>query len=313
MPLTRRQFVLGAGCVAASVRSARAAGAQSSTQSTVVLYDYSSESQNAIFGGLQEALVAHRVQRLDLPQSSYLSSAISGDPQALIVTIGDAAAEALHNDNPTLTSDVSICHTALSAPIPEEQHSPIATTLLVPNFDEYLQRLTATLPQIGSLGVLTSDENSDAMTALRDAAERHDLSLVSYPVYKREEITDGLNYVARRADVLFAFSDPSIYNNFTARHILVFCLRQRLPVVGPTSGWVRHGAVFSFAVDYDALGRSYGTLCESIVSGERQPVLEPLPIPAAAQRYLINPKSAAVYRLRIEPATAGDLVTYAAN
>ncbi|MEM7763751.1 MAG: ABC transporter substrate binding protein [Pseudomonadota bacterium] len=312
MPLTRRQFVLGTGCVAVSARGG-ATHPLSTSQSTVVIYDYSSDSQNAIYAGMQSALATHRVQRLDLPQSSYLSSAISGDPNALIVTIGDAAAQALHDDNLTLTTDVSICHTALSAPLPEEQHAPIATTLLLPNFDEYLKRLTATLPQIGSLGVLTSDEDGDAMRALRDAAERHDLSLVSYPVYKREEITDGLNYVARRADVLFAFSDPSIYNSFTARHILVFCLRQRLPVVGPTSSWVRHGAVFSFAVDYDTLGRSYGELCDAIISGKREPISEPLAIPTTAQRYLINPKSAAVYRLRIEPDSASDLVTYAAS
>ncbi|MFK8053642.1 MAG: ABC transporter substrate-binding protein [Woeseiaceae bacterium] len=273
------------------------------------MYDYASELQSTIFTALDQQLTGYRLQKMDLPQASYLATSLDGDPASLIVTIGDDAAIALRDQSPVIgTTD--ICLTGLSDIEPDFDRPVSAITRIEPDYAEYLRRLQRTFPDLRTLGVITSTKENQRWDSLERAAEENELKLSRFQITKREELSDALNYVARRADVLFALDDPTIFNQFTARHILVFCLRQRLPIIGPNAGWVRSGSIFSVAYDYAELGRSYGELCHQIINAPAHQAPLKLGTPPNAQKYLLNTKNAELYRMNIELPAAEDVVTY---
>lgn len=308
MTVSRRQFFqYSTGAALATLPLTSAFG--NSNGKVVVVYNYGNELHSTITDALLTEISDSRIQRMDIFQTSYLATSLSGDPASLIVGIGNEAATSLVENRESL-GDTTLCLAALSDRDVAANLSPAIGTLIQPDYEEYFLRLKSVLPDISTLGYMTSGEDSDRWKTIESAVKNHDMKLIRYQISKREEISDALTYLSRRSDVLFAGEQPDLFNAYTARHILVFCLRHRMPIVGPNAGWVRNGSVFSVAYDYKALGQSYGSACKQLLATEQQHDSQWLAVPAEAQQYLINKKSAEIYRLRVNDNSPEDVMTY---
>jgi len=104
------------------------------------------------------------------------------------------------------------------------------------------------------------------------------------------ELPDALQQLANRADVLWSLNDPLVYNPETARSLLLFSLRNRIPMIGPSAAWVRAGALYALERDYQDVGVQCAQLTDTILSGLAP--ADVAPVPPRKVRYTINARTA---------------------
>jgi len=105
------------------------------------------------------------------------------------------------------------------------------------------------------------------------------------------ELPDALQQLANRADVLWSVNDPVVYNPETARSLLLFSLRNRIPMIGQSAAWVRAGALYALERDYQDVGVQCAQLTDTILSGSAP--ADVAPVPPRKVRYTINARTAA--------------------
>jgi putative ABC transport system substrate-binding protein len=208
------------------------------------------------------------------------------DGAAVLVTLGTAATQAaLSGDLPTPVVAALVFNSdALKRP------SVTAVTLDMPmeaQFD-WLRRI---LPEHHTVGVLYSPkENQQRVDAAVRIAQARGLKLLARPVETPQELPAALDSMSRQIDVLWSLTDPVVISPQTAQPILLFCFRNKIPLVGLSSTWVKAGALYSLDWDYGDIGRQAGELVQRILHGAK-----PSELPAVTPRkltYAINMKSA---------------------
>jgi putative ABC transport system substrate-binding protein len=90
---------------------------------------------------------------------------------------------------------------------------------------------------------------------------------------------------------LWSLNDPVVYNPETARSLLLFSLRNRIPMVGQSGAWVRAGALYALDRDYDDVGAQCAQLTALILAGAMPATVTP--VPPRKVRYIVNARTAA--------------------
>lgn len=133
---------------------------------------------------------------------------------------------------------------------------------------------------------------------LVEAARDLGLALEVHVVHGLDELSAVLRLVGRRVEILWGLPDPLVYTAGTARTLLQFSLRQRIPLVAPSPTWVRSGAAAGLDWDFLDLGRQSADMALRIL---RDGGREALPTPEAPRvlRWDVNERSCAYLRLKL--------------
>lgn len=157
------------------------------------------------------------------------------------------------------------------------------------------------LPGQKNVGVLHSRARSQAwIQAAVQAAKSLGLTLHARGVESPTEIPDALESLGRRADVLWGIPDPVVITPQTAKPILLFSLRNRIPFAGLSRSWVRAGALYALDRDYADIGEQCGGMALKILRGT--PVSAVPPEPARKVVYAVNLKTARHMKLNVPEA-----------
>jgi hypothetical protein len=70
---------------------------------------------------------------------------------------------------------------------------------------------------------------------------------------KKTLLLGALAALTNSADVLWGIADDMVMTTETARSILLFSLRNRLPLIGLSGAWVKAGALMALSVALDSL------------------------------------------------------------
>ncbi|MEK6815119.1 MAG: ABC transporter substrate-binding protein [Nitrospirota bacterium] len=161
------------------------------------------------------------------------------------------------------------------------------------------------LPGQKNVGVLHSRARSPVwIRAAAQAAKAAGLTLHARSVESPTEIPDALESLGSRADVLWGVPDSVVITPQTAKPILLFSLRNRIPFVGLSRSWVRAGALYALDRDYADIGEQCGGMAVRILRGT--PVSAIPPEPARKVVYAVNLKTARHMKLNIpEPLVRG--------
>jgi putative ABC transport system substrate-binding protein len=86
----------------------------------------------------------------------------------------------------------------------------------------------------------------------------------------------------------------------TARPILLFCLRNKIPFVGLSSSWVRAGALYALDRDYADIGAHCAETALKLPDGA--PVSSIPPAPPRKVVYAVNIRVASLLKIDLAPA-----------
>ena len=157
------------------------------------------------------------------------------------------------------------------------------------------------LPNATRVGVLYDPQlNQKWVDDAKRVAARMGLEIIAVPVNSAQEIPSALKVLGRTADSILAITDKTIYSGKTAKAVLLFSFRNRIPFVGLSSAWTRAGALYSLDWDYQELGRQAAVIALRILDGQQANKIKPQ-FPKT-QVYTINLKTAEHMKVSINQA-----------
>lgn len=205
----------------------------------------------------------------------------------LILALGQLAVRAAMNSEkrPAIISGL-----VLDGDLPP-QSSRAAGVTLEHSADLQLNWLQRLVPDKQNVGILYDpDADKDRMEEFEVAASKYGLRIVAVPVRSPDELPAALDALSHRAGVLLAIQNPMLYSPQTAKSILLFSFRNRIPLIGLSAAWVKAGALYALTWDYRDLGVQLGELGIKALRGERMDSL-PLQRPRSS-RIVLNLKTA---------------------
>jgi putative ABC transport system substrate-binding protein len=220
----------------------------------VLLYTADDSPQlHAAEAGVREALGATVIEEIPAADAgARLKAAARWGADVAIVTLGPHAATRAARDAPTIA--------AVDCMSPQAGASAQAVSPAIPSEQQvaWLRRL---LPSARYIGVLYDPaQNAQAIDALAAALRRADLNPVLVAVPTAAALPAALVRMSASADALLAVSDAIVYTPQTAKALLLFSFRHKLPLIGVSESWVQAGALFALDWDYRELGMFCGQL-----------------------------------------------------
>ena len=157
--------------------------------------------------------------------------------------------------------------------------------------DVQFRHIRAITPGAKRVAVMYSPEDNRALIDRAAAkATAAGFTLVPYKVRSPGEIPGALESISRSADVLWGVPDKIVLNPSTAREVLLFSFRNRIPFIGLSPTWVKSGALFSLGWDYHDIGAQCASMAAAVLGGRQA-----RSIPPQAPRkvlYSVNRKTA---------------------
>lgn len=164
--------------------------------------------------------------------------------------------------------------------------------------DTQLAWMQKFLPRSSTIGVIYSaGENQQKVEAAAEAARTAGLRLEAKQVRSPQDVPAALNNLSKQADALWSIPDSVMLSPTIAKNVLLFSFRNSIPVVGPSTAWVKAGALYALDWDYADLGGQCGEQADRILKGVA-PSSVPVATPRTA-RYTINLVTARQMKLEL--------------
>ena len=133
---------------------------------------------------------------------------------------------------------------------------------------EQFRVLRSVLPRAREVGVLYDPaRTADSVREAQNAASALGLRLHCAAVTSRSMLPRATEKM-KGVDVIWAPLDATVYGSQSARYVLQFALRNRIPVMGFSPNLVEAGALFAVYADYRDIGRQGGSLLLRVLAGE---------------------------------------------
>lgn len=152
-------------------------------------------------------------------------------------------------------------------------------SLVIPAADT-LDALQRAAPRAKRIGIIYDPSNSQrSVKEMTDAARAAGMQVVARPVRSASEVPRAAEELRGKIDALYAPVDGTVYSPQSAKYVLLFAVRNAIPVAGFSSNLVAAGALLALYPDYTDIGRQAGYIALRVLLGEA-----PGRIPVAAPR-----------------------------
>ena len=268
----------------------------------VVLNGQDLKPYQDVLAGLQQSLSK---QGINLPVEVH---ALQGNPTMtqsvladikkngarLVVTLGSAATQAAVREVGHLPLMATMIVTADDI----KPASNATAVLLEFPLDIQMQWLRRIVPAANTVGVLFNPkENQTKVSSALRVAKETGLTLVTQAVDTPRSLPDALENLSRNVDALWGISDSIVMTPHTAEPILLSTLRNKIPLAGLSTSWVKAGALYALDRDYLDIGAQCGEVAGKILGGTSPAALAPT-FPRKVT-YSVNLKTAGAMNLEL--------------
>lgn len=216
-----------------------------------------------------------------------IPSLLKETPPALVLALGS---ESVRSANEQLHGIPMIATMILGEDVMRDVPNATAIRLDIPILKQ-LQWHQRFLPETKRVGILYNPmNNQDVIDQAKASAVKLGLEVIAIGVKSPHDIASALKELGQRADSILGIPDKTVYSSSTAKAVLLYSFRNRIPFVGLSSAWVKAGALYTLDWDYSELGRQCAASAMKILDGA-----EPVAIGAQAPGksvYQVNMKTA---------------------
>lgn len=131
---------------------------------------------------------------------------------------------------------------------------------------------------------------TDDVEELKRLAGRDNVALEAAGGSAPESLPEALKHLPPNIGALWGLGESRLLSPQTAREILLYSFRNRVPLIGLSSSWVKAGALYALDRDYQDLGHQCAEFADQILKGKPASSIPP----ATPRRvlYSINLKTA---------------------
>ncbi len=154
------------------------------------------------------------------------------------------------------------------------------------------------MPNAKNVGVVY-DPSKSSLTVNEGVKVGDEMGLIigNIPVSDPSKVPDKIESLKGKIDVLWGVVDDTVYNKNSMEFILLFCFRNKIPLIGFSPNQVKAGALYAMYCDYPLLGKQAGEIAVEILDG-KSPKEIPLQSPARV-KYAINKRAAKLNGIKI--------------
>ncbi len=143
----------------------------------------------------------------------------------------------------------------------------------------------------GTIAILFNPQkNTQELIQFKKIAKQYSLPIHLLAIENNRNIPQLLNQLPRNIAAIWSFTNSAILNSQTAKPVLLYSFRQRIPIVGLSSQWVKAGALYALERDYVDIGKQCGEKILKLLQGVPPKSLSVKP--PRKVRYVINRKTA---------------------
>ncbi|MGR8934183.1 MAG: ABC transporter substrate-binding protein [Gammaproteobacteria bacterium] len=259
----------------------------------LALVSYEIAPQQQFLKGFQSFFAQNNVN-LELKVENIDTLSGAKHPPALIVALGSAATQyAIDTYRQT-----PICASLLVEDSLVRNHSNVTGVSLSFPIATHLQWLNRFIPHGRAIGVLYNpNKNTADLEILKAEAAKLDIPLITTAVNPANGLDNVLKRLPNQVAALWSFDDAAIFTPQNAETLLLFSFRNRIPLIGLSTQWVKAGALYALDRDYFDLGRQCAEQAWRILQGtpvQRIPLETPRKI-----LYSVNQQTAEHMKLEL--------------
>jgi len=136
-----------------------------------------------------------------------------------------------------------------------------------------LVQIQSGFPARKRVGVFyTQEQNQKTIDVLLPRARDLGLSVMGIPLLSTKEIPELLKSLQSDIDILWIIPDRTIGSEKILKYLLKSVLMNNIPVVGFNEWFAQNGAILSFSIDYEAIGRQTGELAQELLQAGVPPI-----------------------------------------
>lgn len=214
---------------------------------------------------------------------------------ALVFALGSDSVRAASQH---LSGQPMLATMILGKSILQGQSHATSITLDMP-ISKQLQWHRRILPDVKRVGILYNPKNNQKwVDEANKIAGNMGFEIVAVSIEKPQDISTALKSLSQRVDSIMAIPDKMVYSSNTAKAVLLFSFRNRIPFVGLSSAWVKAGALYALDWDYSDLGRQSAETALKILNGAKpEKIKSGMPDKSI---YQLNLKTAKHMKLKID-------------
>ena len=160
--------------------------------------------------------------------------------------------------------------------------------------------LKSIIPQLKTIGVIYNPIISGkaieiATTAARDLG----LELFAIKINSEKEVPQALRTLKGNIDAMWMVIDETVVNSQSTPHIILFTIRNKIPLMGLSVRFAQDGALLALQSDYKNMGRQSGKIANLILESNSINVM-PIASPEKSE-LVLNLKTAKLIDIDIPP------------
>ena len=153
-------------------------------------------------------------------------------------------------------------------------------------------------PDLEKIAVIYDANISEELVSdLQNEAAEQGLKIILKPIVTHDQTLEVLKNVSKETDAIMAVPDGTVYTPGFVKHLLLFSLRNKYPVIGFSHMFAKGGALLSLYADYEDVGRQTCDIAIKILDG-----MSPSEIPSESPRSInvaLNLKVADINGIKI--------------
>jgi len=195
--------------------------------------------------------------------SNEIIEKINQGDSELIITLGDDATRIARQSFPNKTIVASL----ITQPEDFKHRNNMIGIQLSYPIDKHFQWIKKILPQAKHIGVLYNPaENKNKIKMAKQSAKKFGFSLHEIKVSHPRELPKALEEVFSSTDVLWTIPDKIALSRRSSKAILLASFRNKIPIIGPSTTWVKAGALYALEWDYINIGIQSAKLALSVLA-----------------------------------------------
>lgn len=209
-------------------------------------------------------LTTHLVNSTELENSDALMTRIQSEKPAVLLSLGSRATRYALKHFP----QIPLCATLIvDESLLSETDNATGVILSYP-LETQLQWLKKLAPGKTHIAVLYNPvKNSTEVAQLQSMASQLQLKIQAYKVQSNPELNDVLKQLSQQTDILWSFPDSSFLNAQSAKQILLYSFRNRVPLIGVSQQWSKAGALYALDRDYNDIARQCYDKLQLLLNG----------------------------------------------
>ncbi len=135
-----------------------------------------------------------------------------------------------------------------------------------------LEQIKSTFAGRNKIGVFyTPEHNQKYIDAIISQASALGLTVIGMPISSQKEIPEFLESPMLGIDVLLLIPDRTIGTEKILRYLIKSMLLKKIPVVGFNEWFAENGAILSFSLDYEEIGKQTAEYARRLLDEKSPP------------------------------------------